>query len=84
MDWRLLSTALFTGILLCSNSPVDPTLLQIVQEGLKFLQDNVDNLCVEFDQEKVEAQQEQQNTAIALQEVMQMAERPNGFQGNDV
>ena len=26
----------------------------------------------------------QQNTAIALQAVMQMAERPNGFQGNDV
>lgn len=84
MDWRLLSSALFAGILLCSNSPVDPALLQIVQQGLKFLQDNVDNLSVEFDQEKVEAQQEQQNTAIALQAVMQMAERPNGFQGNDV
>ena len=66
------------------NSPVDPALLQLVQQDLKFLQDNVDNLSVEFDQEKVKAQQELQNTAIALQAVMQMPERPNDFQGNDV
>ena len=84
MDWWLLSTALFAGILICSNSPLDPALLQIVHQGLKFLQDNVDNLSVEFDWEKVKAQQELQNTAIALQAMIQVVERPNDFQGNDV
>ena len=72
---------MFTGILLCSNVPVDPALLQIVLQGLKFLQDNVDNLSIEFDQEKV---QEQQNMAGTLQWMKQMVERLNDFQGNDI
>lgn len=61
--------------------PVDPALLQIVLQGLKFLQDNVDNLSVEFDQEKV---QEQQNMAVTLQLMKEMVERLNDFQGNDI
>lgn len=72
---------MFAGILLCSNSPVDPALLQIVLQGLKFLQDNVDNLSVEVDQEKVP---EQQNMAVTLQWMEQMVERLNDFQGNDI
>ena len=72
---------MFAGILLCSNSPVDPALLQIVLQGLKFLQDNVDNLSVEDDEEKV---QEQQNMAVTLQWMEQMVERLNDFQGNDI
>lgn len=51
------------------NSPVDPALLQLVQQDLKFLQDNVDNLSVEFDQEKVKVQQELKNAVIILQEM---------------
>ena len=72
---------MFAGILLCSNSPVDPALLQIVLQGLKFLQDNVDNLSVEDDEEKV---QEQQNMVVTLQWMEQMVERLNDFQGNDI
>ena len=72
---------MFAGILLCSNSPVDPALLQIVLQGLKFLQDNVDNLSVEVDQEKVP---EQQNMAVTLQLMEQMVQRLNDFQGNDI
>lgn len=72
---------MFAGILLCSNSPVDPALLQIVLQGLKFLQDNVDNLSVQVDQEK---EQEQQNMAVTLQWMEQMVERLNDFQGNDI
>ena len=30
------------------NSPVDPVLLQVVQQELKSLQDVVDNMCVEL------------------------------------
>lgn len=72
---------MFAGILLCSNSPVDPALLQIVLQGLKFLQDNVDNLSVEDDEEKV---QEQKNMVVTLQWMEQMVERLNDFQGNDI
>ena len=70
---------MFAGILLCGNSPVDPALLQIVLQGLKFLQDNVDNLSVESDEENV---QEQQNTAATLQWMKQMVERLSDFHGN--
>lgn len=64
------------------NSPVDPALLQLVQQDLKFLQDNVDNLSVEFDQEKVKVQQELKNAAIILQEMKQTVQRFQYFQGN--
>lgn len=64
------------------NSPVDPALLQLVQQDLKFLQDNVDNLSVEFDQEKVKVQQELKNAVIILQEMKQTVQRFQNFQGN--
>ena len=64
------------------NSPVDPALLQLVQQEVKFLQDNLKNLSLEFDQEKVRVQQELQNAAIILEEMKQTVERLNNFQGN--
>lgn len=64
-------------------SPVDPALVQLVQEDLKFLQDHVDNLSVEFVLEKVEVRQELENIAIVLQDWMkQMVESLNVFQGD--
>ena len=72
------------GTLLCMNSPVDPALLQLVQQEVKFLQDSVNNLSVEFDQEKVRVQQELQNAAIILEEMKQMVERLKTFQGNRI
>ena len=73
---------LVAGTLLCMNSPVDPALLQLVQQEVKFLQDNVSNLSVEFDQEKVRVQQELQNVAVIPEEMKQMVERLKTFQGN--
>ena len=55
-------------------------LLQLVQQGVKFLQDNINNLSVEFDQDKIKVQQELQKVAA---EMKQMAERLNNFQGNN-
>ncbi|CAH3165111.1 unnamed protein product, partial [Porites evermanni] len=68
------------GTLLCMNSPVDPALLQLVQQEVKFLQDSVNNLSVEFDQERVRVQQELQNAAIILEEMKRMVERLKTFQ----
>ena len=70
------------GTLLCMNSPMDPALLQLVQQEVNFLLDNVNNLSVEFDQEKVRVKQEPQNAAIILEEIKQMVERLKTFQGN--
>ena len=61
------------------NSPVDPALLQLVQQEVKLLQDNLKNLSVEFDQEKVRVQQELQNAAIILEEMKQTVERPVSY-----
>ena len=67
------------------NSPVDQALLQLIQQEVKFLQDNVNNLSVEFDQEKVRVQQELQNAAIILEEMKQTVKlRLKNFQGNPV
>ena len=66
------------------NSPVDPALLQLTQQEVKFLRDNVNNLSVEFDQEKVRVQQELQNAAISLEEMKQTVKRLKNFQGNPV
>ena len=63
------------------NSPVDPALLQLVQQEVKLLQDNLKNVSVEFDQEKIRVQQELQNAAIILEEMKQTVERLNNFQG---
>lgn len=74
--------ALFAGSFLCMNSPVDPTLLQLVQQEAKFLRDNVEKLSIEFDQEKVRVQQELENAAIILEELKQTVDRLKKFQGN--
>ena len=66
------------------NSPVDPALLQLVQQEVKFLQDNVNNLSIEFAQEKVRVQQELQNAAIIVEEMKQTVERLKNFQGNPI
>ena len=75
---------MFAGTLLCMNSPVDPALLQLVQQEVKFLQDNLKNLSLEFDREKVRVQQELQNAAIILEEMKQTVERLKNFQGNPI
>ena len=53
------------------NSPVDPALLQLVQQELKSLQDAVDNMSVEFEEEKTNVQSELQNVAATLEEMTQ-------------
>lgn len=75
---------MFAGTLLCLNSPVDPALLQLVQQEVKFLQDSINNLSIEFDQDRVKVQQELQNAAaVNLEAMKRMVERLNLFQGND-
>ena len=53
------------------NSPVDPALLQLVQQELKSLQDGVDNMSVEVEEEKTKVQSELQNVAATLEEMKQ-------------
>lgn len=53
------------------NSPVDPALLQLVQQELKSLQDSVKNMSVEFEEEKKKVQHELQNVATTLEEMEQ-------------
>ena len=48
------------------NSPVDPVLLQVVQQELKSLQDVVDNMCVELKQRKTKIQRELRSIAVTL------------------
>ena len=48
------------------NSPVDPVLLQVVQQELKSLQDVVDNMCVELNQRKTKIQRELRSIAVTL------------------
>ena len=38
-------------------------LLHLVQQEIKFLQDDINNVSVEFDQDKIKVQQELPNTA---------------------
>ena len=54
------------GVHLCMNSPVDPALLQVVQQELKSLQDVVDNMCVELNQRKTKIQHELRSIAVTL------------------
>lgn len=54
------------GTHLCMNSPVDPTLLQVVQQELKSLQDRVDNMCLELNQKKTKIQHELRSIAVTL------------------
>ncbi len=57
------------------NSPVDPTLIQLVQQELKSLQDDVKNMSVECDEKKTKVQTELQNCANGLEELHQKMER---------
>ena len=50
-------------------SPVDPALLQLVQQEVKSLEDVVNNMSVEFEEEKTSVQRELQNVAIILEEM---------------
>ena len=59
------------GTQLCMNSPVDPALLQLVQQEVKSLQDSVDNMSLEFEAEKVKINHELGNIAISLEEMNQ-------------
>ena len=53
------------GVHLCMNSPVDPALLQVVQQELKSLQDVVDNMSLELNQ-KTKIQHELRSIAVTL------------------
>lgn len=43
------------GTQLVMNSPVDQALLQLVQQEVKALQDGIDNMAVEFENEKAKS-----------------------------
>ena len=57
------------------NSPVDPVLIQLVQQELKFLQDGAKNMSVEYEEERNKVQSELQNCASFLRELQQRVER---------
>ena len=57
------------------NSPVDPALLQLVQQECKSLQDAVNNMSVEFEEEKRKVQHELQNVATTLEEIERRMQR---------
>ena len=67
------------------NSPVDPALLQLVDQEIKSLQDDVNLMSVEFEEEKARVQQELQNIATVLGEmklsVQKLEDRVDEFQG---
>ena len=65
----------FAGTHLCMNSPVDPALLQLVQQEVKSLEDVVNNMSVEFEEEKTSVQRELQNVAIILEEMKHRVQR---------
>jgi len=66
---------LFTGTQLCLNSPVDPVLLQLVQQEVKSLQDYVKNMSVESGEERAKVLQELQKITITLEEMKQRVQR---------
>ena len=57
------------------NSPVDPALLQLVQQDLKSLQDAVENMSVESEEEKSKVQCELQNIGTTLEEMKERMQR---------
>ena len=57
------------------NSPVDPALIQLLQQELKSLQDDVKNMSAERDEEKTKIQSELQNFVSVLDEMEQRVER---------
>jgi len=68
------------------NSPVDPALLQLVQQEVKSLQDDVKNMSVEYQEEKAKIQHELEQHETILEEVKQRVQRledkMDDFQGN--
>ena len=50
------------------NSPVDPALLQLVQQELKSLHDVLDNMSVELVEDKTKVQHELGSISAALEE----------------
>ena len=54
------------GTHFCSNSLVDPTLLPVIQQELKSLQDVVDNASVELFQQKTKIQHELRSITVTL------------------
>ncbi len=56
------------------NSPLDPALIQLVQQELKSLQDDVKNMSVEYDKERNKVESELQNCASVLEELRQRVE----------
>jgi len=59
------------GTHLCMNSPIDPTLLQLVQQELKSLQDDVKSMSVELEDEKRKVQHELKSVATTLEDMEQ-------------
>lgn len=57
------------------NSPVDPALLQLVQQEVKSLQDSFDNMSLECEAEKVKINQELEIIAVSLEEMKQRLHR---------
>ena len=53
------------------NSPIDPALLQLVQQGLRSLQDDVKNMSLELEDEKRKVQDELKNVATTLEDLEQ-------------
>ncbi len=65
------------------NSPLDPTLIQLVQQELKSLQDDVKNMSVEYDKERTKLVSDLQNCASAIiEELRQKVERLETGQQN--
>ncbi|XP_022787229.1 NACHT, LRR and PYD domains-containing protein 3-like isoform X1 [Stylophora pistillata] len=67
-DWETKGTAL------CQNSPVDPLLLQLVQQEVNFLQVCVDNMCVENEEDKTKVTNELRTIDASLEEMKKRVE----------
>nr|XP_058952188.1 NACHT, LRR and PYD domains-containing protein 3-like [Pocillopora verrucosa] len=67
-DWETKGTAL------CQNSPVDPVLLQLVQQELNFLQVSVDNMCVENEEDKTKVANALRTVEESLEEMKKRVE----------
>ena len=64
------------------NSPVDPVLLQLVQQELKSLHDVLDNMSVELVEEKTKIQHELGSISAALEDIKQRVQRLETGQKN--
>ena len=62
------------GTALCQNSPVDPVLLQLVQQELNSLQVSVDKMCVENEEEKTKIANALRTVEAGLEELKKRME----------